>query len=106
MDNDKVFKLLDAGFTADEIRTMLKEEPEGKTHEEGAGDKPGATDTGHASEIEKPTDNALSELTKTVSELKETVKLMQESNINTAKTDKPGINDKIQEAIKSFTDTL
>ena len=106
MDNDKLFKLIDAGYTKEEINKIFAEPDEGEKEPE-PGMEPGEGSKEDESKV-TPADNkaTIAELTATIKELKETVKAMQESNAKTAKTEKPGVTDKIEEAIKSFTDSL
>lgn len=99
MDAKETLKLLDAGFTADEIREMLQPK-------DAESDNKSKDDTGANEKAAPEVDKTLLELSKTVAELKDTVKSMQDNNANNARTNKPGIDDKIQETIKSFTDTL
>ena len=108
MDNEHILKLVEAGFTAEEIRKMEASGIEnGKA--ESAPDEQGASNTEHAGEVGKEIDvinpNVL-ELTKTVKDLTATVKELQSANVDKAKTDKPSVNDTIQDTIKSFMDTL
>lgn len=107
MDNDKLFKLLDAGYTKEEIAEILGTGSDEGKEEANTGVEQSEGDKKHESEI-TPEDNnkTIADLTATIKELKETVKAMQEANATGAKTDKPGVEDKIQEAIKSFTDSL
>ena len=106
MDNDKLFKLIDAGFTKEEILKIIDLPDEGPA-EEGENPEPGEGDKAHESAITPDdTTKTIAELNDTVKQLKETVKAMQEANATGAKTEKPGVNDKIEEAIKSFTDSL
>lgn len=106
MDNDKLLKLVEAGYTKEEIEKMFPGSNEGES-EPGPGMEPGQGDQKHESEITPANNDAtIAELTNTIKELKETVKAMQEANATGAKTEKPGVNDKIEQAIKSFTDSL
>ena len=106
MDNDKLFKLIDAGYTKEEIEEIFAGSGEGAKEPE-SGMEQGQGDQKHESEITPADKDAtIAELTNTIKELKETVKAMQEANATGAKTEKPGVNDKIEGAIKSFIDTL
>lgn len=108
MDNEHILKLVEAGFTAEEIRKM---EASGTEESKGqsAPDEQGASNTEHAGEVGKELDvinpNVM-ELTQTVKDLTATVKELQAANVDKAKTDKPSVNDTIQDTIKSFMDTL
>ena len=108
MDNEHILKLVEAGFTAEEIRKM---ETSGTEESKGqsTSDEQGASNTEHAGEVGKELDvinpNVM-ELTKTVKDLTATVKELQAANVDKAKTDKASVNDTIQDTIKSFMDTL
>ena len=105
MDSNEVLKLIDAGFTADEIRAMKTdtnggnpdEKPEGNP-EENPEEKPEGNPEGKNADIEA--------LTATIKELQSTVKALQTANINNGKTDKPAVSDKIKETIDSFIKDL
>lgn len=107
MANDKLFKLLDAGYTKEEIAEILGTGSDEGEEEPDTGVESSQGDQEHESKI-TPEDNnkTIADLTATIKELKKTVKAMQEANATGAKTDKPRVEDKIQEAIKSFTDSL
>ena len=106
MDNDKLFKLIDAGYTKEEIEKILAGSDEGTEGPE-PGMESSAGDQKHEGEITPAQNDAtIAELTKTIKELKETVRAMQEANATGAKTENPGVSDKIAETIKSFTDSL
>ena len=101
MTGEEALRLLDNGFTADEIRAMAAT-PEAP--EEGAPDEPKNEPTND------PTNDSavvIAELTKTVKELQATVKDIQTSNIHKAtggKTDPR--KETVDKAMKSFTDSL
>ena len=106
MDNDKLFKLIDAGYTKEEIEKIFAGSGEGeKKPEPGVEQSEG--DQEHEGKITPAQNDAtIAELTATIKELKETIRAMQEANATGAKTEKPGVSDKIAETIKSFTDSL
>lgn len=108
MDNEQILKLVEAGFTADEIRKMSEQPPEPESRQIPTNEQ-GAPNTEHAGEVKKELDvinpNVM-ELTKTVKDLTATVKELQAANVNKAKIDKPSTTDTINETIKSFMDTL
>lgn len=112
MDVETITKLLDAGYTKEEISQM----------ESRAADQPGeaaAAGNESAGEIESnagakdageiaagvPIEAAIEALTNTVNGLKETVKAMQDVNAKQAVTDKPH-KDIIGDTIKGFIDEL
>lgn len=106
MDSEQIFKLIDAGFTAEEIRKMEapKEEPKSAPGSEETGPKEqGQADPPHESAVGS---DVLAELSKTVSELANTVKDMQANNINNANGGKKPIKDAVQETIDSFIKEL
>lgn len=104
MDSNEVLKLIDAGFTADEIRAMKTPEPTEGT-EPAEGNEP--TEGTEGTEPSEPTKSPdLEALTASIKELQATVKSIQESNINNGKTYKPAVTDKIKDTIDSFIKEL
>lgn len=109
MDVETITKLLDAGYTKEEISALDNPKPEGKPE-----DKP--SDNGEdqikPKDQDKPKENEQSEvneaiaaLTKTVEGLTATVKAMQDANVKGATGGKPDGN-KVTDVMKSFIDTL
>lgn len=105
MNGDEVLRLIDAGFTADEIRAMGKgseekqDPPAGddkKEPEKGTPDKGGEVDK--KSEVDA--------LTAEVSKLTETVKAMQEQNIKKANSGSASVDDPVKKAIDGFLKEL
>lgn len=106
MDSEKIFKLIDAGFTAEEIRKM--EEPAGEQTEEAP---TGTAATKEQSPADPPHESAVGsevfeQLSKTVADLTKTVQDMQKSNIDKAQGGKQTVTDKVQETINSFIKEL
>ena len=107
MDVETITKLLDAGYTKEEIDKMGagpedQAGPEAGEVNEDAGEKPGdAGEIGQDIHIAA----AIEALTNTVEGLKATVKAMQDSNAAGASTDNTG-KDSIGDTIKSFMETL
>ena len=108
MDVETITKLLDAGYSKDEIAAL---ESAGKTPDEGAGNE-GAGNEGAGNEGGEDkgaqnvsTDDAIKALTETVNALTNTVKAMQESNANKATGGKPE-KSSVDEVLKSFVDSL
>ena len=112
MDVETITKLLDAGYTKEEIDKMGAgaEDQAGREAgeaNENAGEKPGDAGAKNASEVGQdiPITAAIEALTNTVEGLKATVKAIQDSNAAGAATDKAG-KDSIGDTIKSFMETL
>lgn len=109
MDIETITKLLDAGYTKEEISALENNpKPEGKPEEPKPEDKP----TGENKDQDEPKENAAGEvneaiaaLTKTVEGLTATVKAMQDANVKGATGGKPDGN-KVTDVMKSFIDTL
>lgn len=107
MTANEALKLIDSGFTAEEIRAMSDDVPD-----EGQPDKKmeeGQLDKKHEEgqpEVKPQQDELLTELTNSVKDLKNTVKEMQAANIDKAKGGKSDYDKTIADTIKSFTDTL
>ena len=102
MTANEVLKLIDSGFTADEIRAMGTEAPDTQTQPDVPVDQPKEGED----KKDVTTDANLSELTDSIKELKDTVKEMQAANIDKARGGKSDFEKSIQDRIKSFTDTL
>ena len=108
MDIETITKLLDAGYSKDEIAAL---ESAGKTPDEGTGNE-GAGNEGAGNEGGEDegaqnvnTDAAIKALTDTVNALTNTVKAMQEHNANSASGGKPE-KSSVDEVMKSFVDAL
>ena len=100
MTYEETLKLIDAGFTADEIRKMESApageaagEPDKKKSEEAAG------------EPDKK-DDIVAKLTAEITKLNETVSKMQETNLKNAKSGASSVGDPVKEQIDSFLQTL
>lgn len=108
MDVETITKLLDAGYTKDEITALENPKPEGKPEEP----KPEGSAPDQNKDQDKPKENgagevneAIAALTKTVEGLTATVKAMQDANVKGATGGKPDGN-KVTDVMKSFIDTL
>lgn len=105
MDNGQILKLVEAGFTAEEIRKMDTETgaDQGKTDPE-----PKTPETPNEVQTGEITDNSevLTQLTNTVAELSKTVKELQAGNIDKAKGSAPSTGDKIKDVMDSFIKEL
>lgn len=103
MNYEETLKLIDAGFTAEEIRKMAEEKPEdvpgAKDDAEGENKEPGA-------EVKTEPSAEINSLTEQIAKLNDTVTKLQEANIKNASTGSPKlddpVNDKIQEFIKGL----
>lgn len=114
MDIEKIEKFIDAGYTKEEINSMLSVgKPEGiQTKDENGGEsaKPeepkgqGAPDQAHDSALEITA--TLQALTTTVKGLQDTVKAIQAANVKNAVTSTPKAGDEIKSIMDSFINTL
>lgn len=109
MEIETITKLLDAGYTKDEITAMqATDTPSGDNIEEAGEnvaaevEKQGNAGAENAGEV----NDALKSLTETVNALTATVKAMQEKNVKGAATDSPKAGDKIKAAMDSFIESL
>lgn len=101
MNQEEVLKLIDAGFTADEIRAM-KAEPAG---ENPAPENP-APET-PAPDVKAPeVSTEIQNLTEQISKLNETVVKLQEANIKNARTGSAKAADPVNEQIRKFIEEL
>ena len=112
MDVETITKLLDAGYTKEEIDKMAgtaTDQPgeAGAAGNETAGKEQDNAGQENASQVVTNVEitAAIEALTNTVTGLKETVKAIQENNAKAAATDKPK-KDSIGEAIAGFMETL
>ena len=109
MDIETITKLIDAGYTKEEIEkfeTVGGGNGAGAAGNEGAGNEgAGNESTGNESSQNLNTDAAIKALTDTVNALTNTVKAMQEHNANSASGGKPETKG-VDEVMKSFIDTL
>ena len=106
MNGEEILKLIDAGFTADEVRKMQTE-----TSEPPATSEPqGAEET--KSEVKPEADKGkdintdfMDSITKAVSDLTDKVKAIQENNVKTAKQE-PTKDLSAEDVIKSFVESM
>jgi len=115
MDIETIKKLVDAGYTKEEIEALESAGNEGAgaaendagesagNENEGAGKIEGNAGAENAGAVN--TDAAIKALTDTVNALTNTVKAMQEHNANSASGGKPE-KAGVDEVMKSFIDTL
>lgn len=111
MDNETVIKLVNAGYSKEEIAQMDAGAPAENAGDsagedvlkgnEDAGKEQGAAGAEHESEIDK----TIKALTDTVAGLAATVKAMQDANVKGASASKP-TTDKIKETMDSFIESL
>lgn len=113
MDIETITKLIDAGYTKEEIEKL---QPTGNPETVQTPDEDGSSGT----EPEKPkeqsaagpahdsavTEEMLKTLTDTVKGLQDTVKALQQQNAKTADSKSSNITDPIKETIDSFINTL
>ena len=113
MDIETITKLIDAGYTKEEIEKLQSggnaatvptpnEDGSGSTEPKKT-EEPGATDQPHDNKV---TEEMLKTLTDTVAGLKETVKALQQQNAKTADSKNSNVKDPIKETIDSFINTL
>lgn len=115
MDVETITKLIDAGYTKEEIKALESAGNEGAGNEgagnesagnEGAGNEgAGNESAGNESSQNLNTDAAIKALTDTVNALTNTVKAMQEHNANSASGGRPETKG-VDEVMQSFIDTL
>lgn len=112
MDIETISKLLDAGYTKDEIAKLQSADNAGSEVDESAGkdnapesEKQSNAGAENASEVTDVND-VLKTLTETVNGLTATVKAMQDANAKGAATTSPKSADKVIDAMQSFIDTL
>ena len=90
MDIEGTLKLIEAGFSADEIRAMAAEKQGEPESENGSGKeakgeaKQSAPDPEHAGKVEPKNDETVEALKAKIDELTNTIKGMQDNNIKNA----------------------
>ena len=112
MNADEALRLIEAGFTAEEIRNMQAEAGNEPPADESTEPKPGAGSSEHAGKIEEPkqteppkSNETVEELKATIKELSTTIKNMQESNIKNASGGEPAAktrNDIMKDFMSKF----
>jgi hypothetical protein len=112
MDIETIAKLIDAGYTKEEIDKLTAGAGDPQSENAGAppetaGEEQGTAGQENAGKIETGVsiEAAIEALTNTVAGLKDTVKAMQDANAGQAATD-TAKKDVIEETIKGFVDTL
>lgn len=111
MDIETITKLIDAGYTKEDIKALESAGNEGAGNEsagnEGAGNEGvGNESAGNESSQNLNIDAAIKALTDTVNGLTATVKAMQDANAGKAHTDTPKAGDAIKAAMDSFIEKL
>ena len=107
MNIEDTLRLIDAGFTSDEIRAMATQEAKGP-EDKGTGSESGAEDKEHESKVDPQDSEEVQRLTAEITKLTDTVKALQESNIKNAGAGSGDvkITDPVSEQIDSFLKQL
>lgn len=106
MDIETITKLLDAGYTKDEISAMQTGDvPEGGDAQE-TDDKTEPERDVQKDPEESDVNKSIAALTETVNSLTETVKALQSVNVKGAQTDSSKAGDKVKSAIDSFIESM
>ena len=107
MNYEETLKLIDAGFTADEIRKMAEEGTPGPQDKPGTAEELGAGSAEHAGKVEPEVSEEVKALSAEIAKLNETVKLMQAENVKNARTGSAqGAPDPVKEHIDAFLKEL
>ena len=101
MDIETITKLIDAGYTKEDIKALESAGNEGAGNE-GVGNESAGNESSQNLNI----DAAIKALTDTVNGLTATVKAMQDANAGKAHTDTPKAGDAIKAAMDSFIEKL
>lgn len=103
MNIDGIFKLIDAGFTADDIKKMYAE-PQESPKEESPKEEPPKEEAPKGDIINDPhIELALKELDARLNKVLETVGQIQTDNINNADSGEPKPTPTIEELVANFT---
>ena len=107
MNFEETLKLIDAGFSADEIRKMAEEGTADTETKTDPGNEPGAGSAEHESKVEPEPSEEVKALSAEIAKLTETVKLMQAENVKNARTGSAqGAPDPVKEHIDAFLKEL
>ena len=87
METEKVLKLIDAGFSAEEIRAMMQ--PQEKPEEKPEDQKEKPEEKSAAKQPESVNDIFMAELNKTLEAMNDTLKSIQSANIRHSKGQQP-----------------
>lgn len=101
---EEVLKLIDAGFSADEIRAMQTNKEEPKTDASTSKDESAAPKTEVKTEVKAEEPDNVKELGDAVKTLNDTVKAIQEANIKNASAESP--LDSVNKNINDFLNSL
>lgn len=101
MDNESIFKLIEAGFTAEEIRKMGFQ-TEGTESEGSVSAEQGQGSATHESEVNPTQSDEIRELKAAIMEINNTVKAIQDTNIKKAESTSASLPDQIKSHIDSF----
>ena len=110
MDAQKIEKFIDAGYTKAEIELLFKDpkvdpEPDNKTEPEKDPESDNKTEPAEKETSGEDFAEVIATLAGSIAELKDTVKAMQQSNIDKARTGS-NKNDTIEDAMQSFIEKL
>lgn len=111
MNAEQTLKLIEAGFSKEEILSLFGNESKAPESNEAVSGEPGATDTTHDSPVINSNQSIdiqaiLKPLQTEISKLGETVKAIQETNLKNASTESPKGEDSVKNVIDSFINTL
>lgn len=102
MNAEEVLKLIDAGFSADEIRGMQQATPEPEKKEPE--NEPGAASD---KQVPEPAPSPeVTKLTEEISKLTDQIKTIQDANIKNANSGSSNVGDPVQDVIDSFLKEL
>lgn len=106
MNGEEVLKLIDAGFTADEVRKMQTETAEPPATSEPQGSETKTSEVKPETEEQKDINtDFMDSITKAVSDLTDKVKAIQEHNVKSAVTpERKELS--TDEVIKSFIESM
>ena len=107
MNGEEVLKLIDAGFTAEEVRKMQTEsaEPPANTSEPQTKEVHEESDVKLDDKQKDINTDFMDSITKAVSDLTDKVKAIQENNVKTAKQE-PTKDLSAEDVIKSFVESM
>lgn len=106
MELEQILKLIDAGYTKDEIMKMNEPEEEEKKEEEKKEEVKEVTEEKKVESGDSSLEMTVKALADTVNKLNTSVSALQSANIDKAATDKANSGDKLKETIDSFLETL
>lgn len=111
MNAEQTLKLIEAGFSKEEILSLFGNESKAPEGNETVSGEPGKADQTYDSSVNNSNQSVdiqeiLKPLLEEMGRLGETVKAIQETNLKNASSESPKVEDSVKTTIDSFINTL